>query len=395
MKDRYKEKEQLINELKGLRQRVCDLEQSEVERKSVDDALRLSETRYRRLFEAAQDGIFILDAATGEITDANPFLTTLLGYTQEELMGKEIWEISLFRDIAANQEAFLELQKKELIRYEHLPLETKDGRQVDVEFVSNVYVVGDKKVIQCSVRDISAHKRAEEALRSAMEELGAFSNSVSHDLRAPLRAIAGFSQALSEDHSDRLDVEGKRMLNVIQDSIHDMGQLIDGLLAFSRLNHNGMKVSDINMRDLATEVFKQVRLGHPERQIRLDIQALPSAYGDRAMIREVLANLLSNAVKFTRHREEATIEVGGRTERNQTIYHVKDNGVGFDMKYVDKLFHVFQRLHSTAEFEGTGIGLALVQRIIHRHGGRVWAEGKVNEGATFYFTLPSKETNNG
>jgi len=228
-----------------------------------------------------------------------------------------------------------------------------------------------------------------------MEELGAFSYSVSHDLRAPLRAIAGFSQALSEDHSDRLDVEGKRMLNVIQDSIHDMGQLIDGLLAFSRLNHNGMKVSDINMRDLATEVFKQVRLGHPERQIRLDIQALPSAYGDRAMIREVLANLLSNAVKFTRHREEATIEVGGRTEGNQTIYHVKDNGVGFDMKYVDKLFHVFQRLHSTAEFEGTGIGLALVQRIIHRHGGRVWAEGKVNEGATFYFTLPSKETNNG
>ena len=395
MKDRYKGKEQLINELKGLRQRVSELEQSEVERKSVDDTLCLSETRYRRLFEAAQDGIFILDATTGKITDANPYLAALLGYTHEELLGKMLWEISPFRDIAANEEAFLELQKREFIRYEHLPLETKDGRRVDVEFVSNVYVVGDKKVIQCSVRDISAHKRAEEALRSAMEELGAFSYSVSHDLRAPLRAIAGFSQALSEDHSDRLDVEGKRMLNVIQDSIHDMGQLIDGLLAFSRLNHNGMKVSNINMRDLATEVFEQVRLGHPERQIRLDIQALPSARGDRAMIQEVFANLLSNAVKFTAPREETIIEVGGRTEGNENIYHVKDNGVGFDMKYVDKLFHVFQRLHSTAEFEGTGIGLALVQRIIRRHGGRVWAEGKVNEGATFYFTLPSKEKNHG
>lgn len=395
MKDRYKEKEPLINELKGLRQRVSELEQSKVERKSVNDALRLSETRYRRLFEAAQDGIIILDAATGEITDANLYLAALVNYTQEELLGKMLWEISPFRDIAANQEAFLELQKKEFIRYEHLPLETRDGKRVDVEFISNVYVVGDRKVIQCSVRDISARKRAEEALRSAMEDLGAFSYSVSHDLRAPLRAIAGFSQALSEDYSDNLDVEGKRMLNVIQDSIHEMGQLIDGLLAFSRFGRNGMKVSDINMRDLATEVFEQVRLGHPERQIRLDIQALPSARGDRAMIREVLANLLSNAVKFTAHREKTVIEVGGRTEGNKNTYYVRDNGVGFDMKYVDKLFHVFQRLHSTAEFEGTGIGLALVQRIIHRHGGRVWAEGKVNEGATFYFTLPSKETNNG
>jgi PAS domain S-box-containing protein len=395
MKDGYKEKGRLINELNGLRRRLSELEQSEVERKSVEDALRSSETRYRRLFEAAQDGIFILDAATGEITDANLYLAALVNYTQEELLGKMLWEISPFRDIAANQEVFLELQKRGFVRYEHLPLETRDGKRLDVEFVSNVYVVGDRKVIQCNVRDISAHKRAEEALKSAVEELGAFSYSVSHDLRAPLRAIAGFSQALSEDYSDKLDVEGKRMLNVIQDSIHDMGQLIDGLLAFSRLNHNGMKVSEINTRDLATEVFEQVRLGVPERQIRLDIQALPSARGDRAMIREVLANLLSNAVKYTAHREKAVIEVGGRTENNKNTYHVRDNGVGFDMKYVDKLFHVFQRLHSTAEFEGTGIGLALVQRIIHRHGGRVWAEGKVNEGATFYFTLPSKETNNG
>jgi light-regulated signal transduction histidine kinase (bacteriophytochrome) len=225
-------------------------------------------------------------------------------------------------------------------------------------------------------------------LTEANKELDAFAYSVSHDLRAPLRAIDGFSQMLVEDYGDKLDGEGQHQLDVIQGSARQMGQLIDDLLAFSRLGRRELKMSDINMRALAEEVIKQFQIIEPERTMRLKVDALPPALGDRSMIREVFANLLSNALKYTAPREAAVIEASGKTDGNESIYSVKDNGVGFDMKYADKLFQVFQRLHSADEFEGTGIGLALVKRIIQRHGGRVWAEGKVNEGATFYFSLP-------
>ncbi len=225
-------------------------------------------------------------------------------------------------------------------------------------------------------------------LTDANKELDAFAYSVSHDLRAPLRAIAGFSQMLVEDYGDKLDEGGQHQLDVIQNSARQMGQLIDDLLAFSRLGRRELKMSDINIQLLAEEVFEQQQISETERTARLAVEELPQARGDRAMIREVLVNLFSNALKYSASQDSSFIGVAGRVEEDQSIYSVKDNGVGFDMKYADKLFQVFQRLHSAEEFEGTGIGLALVQRIVHRHGGRVWAEGKVNEGATFYFSLP-------
>ncbi len=225
-------------------------------------------------------------------------------------------------------------------------------------------------------------------LAAANKDLDAFAYSVSHDLRAPLRAIVGFSRMLMEDYGDKLDEEGQRKLNVIQNSAQDMGQLIDDLLAFSRLGRKAISMSAINMGRLAEEVFERLRLNASGQTVRLNIQDLSPAYGDRALIREVFVNLISNAIKFTKPAEVAVVEISGKTEEKEILYSVKDNGVGFDMKYADKLFQVFQRLHSTEEFEGTGVGLALVQRIIHRHGGRVWAKGKMNEGATFYFTLP-------
>ncbi len=171
-----------------------------------------------------------------------------------------------------------------------------------------------------------------------------------------------------------------------------MGQLIDDLLAFSRMGRQEMTHSDIDMAGLARAVCEELRTATPERtHLQFTVNTLPPARGDRSTIYQVFANLLSNAVKFTRPRETAIIEVGGRAEEGETVYYARDNGVGFDMQYVNKLFGVFSRLHSVEEFEGTGVGLALVQRIIHRHGGRVWAEGKGNEGATFYFTLPRKK----
>jgi light-regulated signal transduction histidine kinase (bacteriophytochrome) len=228
-------------------------------------------------------------------------------------------------------------------------------------------------------------------LEAANKELEAFSYSVSHDLRAPLRAIDGFSRIILEDYLDKLDDEGKRLLNVIGNNTQKMGQLIDDLLVFSRLGRQEISPSDIRMTELAKRVFEDIKPLPNERNLQFNIKTLPVAQGDRSLIKQVFANLLSNAIKFTRPKEMGSIEIGGTNDGAENIYYVKDNGVGFDMQYVDKLFGVFQRLHSAAEFEGTGVGLAIVQRIIHRHGGRVWAEGKVGEGATFYFSLPAKK----
>jgi light-regulated signal transduction histidine kinase (bacteriophytochrome) len=224
-------------------------------------------------------------------------------------------------------------------------------------------------------------------LEAANKELESFSYSVSHDLKAPLRAIDGFSSILIEDYSDKLDDEEKRLLNTIRDNIQKMRALIDDLLVLSRIDRKDIEHSEIDMDKLAKAVFAEIKATVPERKIQFDIKPLPTAHGDEGLLHQVFLNLLFNAIKFTRFRENTIIEVGGHVEGPENVYYVKDNGVGFDMQYAYKLFDAFQRLHSD-KFEGTGIGLAIVQRIIHRHGGRVWAEGKVNEGATFYFTLP-------
>ncbi|MBI5682080.1 MAG: HAMP domain-containing protein [Deltaproteobacteria bacterium] len=240
-------------------------------------------------------------------------------------------------------------------------------------------------------------------LNEYRKELESFSYSVSHDLRAPLRAIDGFSNMLLDDYRDRLDDEGKRLLNVVRDNTKKMGQLIDDILHFSHMGRKEITITEIGMDKLVSDVYAEIKASAPERKLQFNVKPLPPAYGDPAMLRQVVSNLLSNAVKFTREKDAAVIEVGslgeeaeklgsGGAGKEQNIYYVKDNGCGFDTKYADKLFGVFQRLHSMGEFEGTGIGLAIVQRIITRHGGRVWAEGKVGEGAVFYFTLPKRQT---
>jgi PAS domain S-box-containing protein len=225
-------------------------------------------------------------------------------------------------------------------------------------------------------------------LDAANRELEAFSYSVSHDLKAPLRSVDGYARMLEEDYAERLDDEGRRLLRVVRDSARDMGQLINDLLTFSRLSRKDLNFTRLNMRSLADDAQRQAMQNTGGRRLRWEIGELPPAFGDETTIREVWINLLSNAAKFTRPREEATISIAGRTDGDEVVYSVRDNGVGFDMAYKDKLFNVFQRLHTVDEFEGTGIGLALVQRVIQRHRGRVWAEGKVGEGATFCFTLP-------
>jgi PAS domain S-box-containing protein len=285
-------------------------------------------------------------------------------------------------------------------------VDTEHGQRIISFFIAPIVNAG---YVNFYGRDVTERRRAEEEIRNlnaelekrvrdrtaqleaANKELEAFSYSVSHDLRAPLRAIDGFSRVILEDYTDKLDDEGKRYLNIIESNTKKMGQLIDDLLVFSRLGRQEIRVSEMNMGKLAKAISEELKLAVPERKLKFTINTLIPAQGDQAMIRQVFVNLLSNAVKFTRPKENSVIEVGGANEGDENIYFVKDNGVGFDMQYVNKLFGVFQRLHSAEEFEGTGVGLAIVQRIIHRHGGRVWAEGRVNEGATFYFSLPAKK----
>jgi signal transduction histidine kinase len=246
--------------------------------------------------------------------------------------------------------------------------------------------------------EITQRKRKEEELRELQEnleklvkirtaDLESFSYSVSHDLRAPLRAINGFANILNEDFSNKLNSEGRRILNVIQNNTEKMAQLIDDLLKFSHMGRRELIFSNINMHELAESVLEELRTNESKRILHLKIEMIPKSYGDRAMIKEVFANLLSNALKFTRSKDDTRITIEGKEGKNENLYIIKDNGVGFDMKYKDKLFGVFQRLHSIEDFEGTGVGLAIVKQIIDKHGGRVWAEGEVNGGAIFYFTL--------
>jgi light-regulated signal transduction histidine kinase (bacteriophytochrome) len=250
------------------------------------------------------------------------------------------------------------------------------------------------------VRRVNAHLEERVSVRTAQlelanQELEGFSYSVSHDLRTPLRAIEGFSSILCEDHADALDNEGRRLLNVIVDGTRRMSQLIDDILAFSRFGRVDMIVRSIDMTRLVHSVIDDLARETICPHLSFKVAPLLSAIADPATIRQVWVNLIGNAIKYTGRNETAVVEIGSRAEDGQSLFFVKDNGVGFDMQYADKLFGVFQRLHSVDEFAGTGIGLAIVKRIVGRHGGHIWAEGAINVGATFYFSLPAGETTHG
>lgn len=261
-----------------------------------------------------------------------------------------------------------------------------------LEGIDTVHEVADSLAIsiqQARLNDqVERHSaELEERIAERTAELEAFSYAVAHDLRAPLRAIAGFSRALREEHGAGLDLEGLRVLGIISESTKNMGELIDDLLSLSLLGRKEMRLSDVDMEELARSVLEELEGVDPLRRVEFSVRPLPPARGDRGMLRQVLSNLLSNALKFTVPREVARVEVGSERVRGEDAYFVRDNGVGFDPRDAETIFGVFQRLHHAESYEGTGIGLTIVQAIVRRHRGRVWAEGKIDDGATIWFTL--------
>lgn len=377
------------------------------ERKLMEQSILESEKRYRSLVESSPDAIAIYQE--GQLVYVNPSGLKMLGtQNQYDLIGRPLLSIvhphsrpiviKLIRLV--NEGVEVPAVEEKLLR--------NDGSVFDAEVVALSTTYNDMPAGQVIIRDVTERKLAQEQitklnedleqrvtertmqLEAANKELEAFSYSVSHDLRTPLRAVDGFANILLEDYAPLLDAEGKRLLNIIIGNANKMGFLIDDLLSFSRLGRQEITYSEINMYEMALSVYTEIASESDKQVIDFRLQNLRNAFGDPSMIRQVLVNLIGNAIKYTSRKPNRIIEISNVSGHKDNVYLVKDNGAGFDMANTAKLFGVFQRLHSSKDFEGTGIGLAIVKRIVQRHNGNVWAEAKIKEGAAFYFTLPGK-----
>jgi PAS domain S-box-containing protein len=366
------------------------------ERKRAEEALSASEVRYRRLFETAKDGIAILDAETGMIVDVNPFLIEMLGFSHEQLTGKAIWEIGLFKDIASSQDKFMELQRQGYVRYENLPLECADGQRIEVEFVSNVYTVDHQKVIQCNIRDITDRKRAEDKLKKALldlersnKELEQFAYVASHDLQEPLRMVASFTQLLEKRYKDQLGQDAKDFIRFAADGANRMRSLINDLLAYSGVGARGKPLEPTDCHTVLGQAIVNLSMVIENNHAVVTSDQLPTVMADASQMVQLFQNLVGNAIKF-RGEETPHIHVSVEEKGNEWVFSVKDNGIGIEAQFKERIFVAFQRLHSREKYPGTGIGLAICNKIVDRHGGRIWVESELGKGSNFYFTMPKR-----
>jgi len=400
MTDTRQTEAQLVAEAEALRQRVAELEAVNIKREQAEATLQVSETRYRRLFESAQDGILILDAGTGQITDVNPFLVKMLGYTYAELLGRQLWEIGPFKDIAAARAAFSELQSRGYIRYEDLPLEASDGRHLHVEFVSNVYRVDQQQVIQCNIRDISARKQAEAALSQSIadlqarnEELDAFAHTVAHDLKNPVHLIVNYAHLLTREGATLSADERQQSVKAIEQSGYKISTIIDELLLLAELHKSDVETSPLNMVRIVAESVSHLADSIKTTQAEIDCpdaSAWPVAWGYGPWVEQVWANYLGNALKYgCTPIATPCIELGAALQSDDTVrYWARDHGPGLTPEAQSLLFTPFTRL-SQVHPRGHGLGLSIARLIVEKLGGYVGVESRVGEGSTFYFTLPA------
>lgn len=450
------------------------------------ETLRLSDARYRRLFETAQDGILILHADTGQVVDANPFLKELLGYSQEEFLGRKLWEIGPFKGEDASKSAFAALQVNDRLHYQGLPLETKDGRRVEVEFISNAYVADGTRLIQCNIRDITGRKQTEaqicllnaeleqqvaqrtaqleekskradelaviveerlaankelafqveekgkradelaqinverlgvnQALKTAIKELAfecvekgkradelilinaelarsnaeleQFAYVATHDLQEPLRAVASCVQLLQRRYEGQLDARAGEFITHAVDGTLRMQTLINDLLAYSRISTHAQVFAATDCEKVLGAALANLSIATAESRAVVTSGGMPVVLGDPTQLTQLFQNLISNALKFHADRP-VIIHIAAVLKEEEWWFTVADNGIGMEPQYFERVFQVFQRLHTRRAYLGTGIGLAICKKVVERHGGRIWVESQAGQGATFCFTIPA------
>jgi PAS domain S-box-containing protein len=376
-----------------------------VERTRVEEALRASEQKFRSVVESAPDAIVLADSA-GTLLAWNPAAQAIFRYGEDELIGTPLTRLmpERYRDTHRSGLARFRATGESRVIGGTVQVHglRQDGSEFPIELALSSWQAGAETFYCGIIRDITIRQQTEAAIRTlndtleqrvaelkaTNQELATLSYSIAHDLRAPLRAIHSFSRILLEDYAAQLDAEAQSYLQRVSANALRMGRLIDDLLAFGQLSYQPLLKRPVAPADLVHEVLADLRPEYAHRQVELIVQELPPCQADPVLLKQVWANLVGNALKFTRGRPVTRIEVGCDAQAaGGPVYFVRDNGVGFEMQYADKLFGVFQRLHNVADYEGTGVGLALTQRIVHRHGGRIWAEAAVDQGATFFWTL--------
>jgi len=388
MKDEQKTKQQLVAELAGMRQRVAKLEELETERKRMEEVLRESEAKYSTLVENSRDGIVILQG--GVMKFVNTASLEIVGYTPEELLGIDFLKVVTPEDREMVMKRYADrMAGKEVLSIYEMALIRKDGITVPVEVNATFINYEGRPADLVVIRDITERKRAAEELRRSNQELEHFAYIASHDLQEPLRMVSSYTQLLAQRYKDKLDADADEFIHYVEDGVSRMRALINGLLVYSRVGTSGAAFELTDCEAAFDCALTNLQVAVDESGAVITHHPLPVVMADASQLTQVFQNLIGNAIKFC-SQELPRIHVAAEPRGNEWLFSIRDNGIGIDPQYHDRIFDMSQRLHSRTEYPGSGLGLAICDKVVKRHGGRIWVESQTGKGATFYFTIPIK-----